>query len=193
MTETDADSSADDHAGSGGGTRPPSDPQEFVRLLTQSQRRVYAFVLAMVPNWADADEILQETNVRLWDEFARYSPGTDFGAWACTVARYQVLTFRKRQSRERVRFTDAFLDVVAEEWAAGDDDAADRHVALEQCVNQLAPVNRDLLRAYYRPGADAAAVADGAGRSVEALYKALSRIRRFLHDCIRRRLDVRTG
>lgn len=39
--------------------------EEFVRLLTQHQRRVYAYILGIVPNWNDADEILQETNIRL--------------------------------------------------------------------------------------------------------------------------------
>src|SRR5689334_17416818 len=98
------------------------DPATFVRLLTQHERRVYAFILSLVPSWHDADEILQETNVRLWTEFERFEPGSDFCAWACAIAKYQVLTHRKQQARQRVRFTDEFLDVVAEEMAAEADD-----------------------------------------------------------------------
>ena len=169
------------------------DTAQFVRLLTQNERRVYAFILSQVPNWFDADEILQDTNVRLWEEFGRFEPGTDFCAWACTVAKFQVLTHRKRRSRERgrVNFTDEFLDVVAAEMGReGDDLAAARHRALERCVERLNPAGRAMVKAYYRPGAAGGEVAEQFGRSVDALYKALSRIRKTLHDCIQARLKA---
>ena len=78
--------------------------RQFVRLLTQHQRRVYGYILTMVVNWNDADEILQETNLRLWEEFDRFEPGTDFAAWAIRVAYYQVLTWRKKRDRSRLVF-----------------------------------------------------------------------------------------
>lgn len=156
----------------------------FVRLLTQNERRVYAFILSLLPNWADADEILQETSVQLWSEFGKFKPGSDFGAWACAVARFQVMTWRKRQGRSRVRFGEAFIEAVAGETAATVEEAGERHRALEGCIERLTPVNRDLLRAYYEPGTDAAEVAGRFNRSLTALYKALSRIRHFLHKCI---------
>ena len=78
----------------------------FVRLLTQHERRVYGYILRMVPNWCEADEVLQETNIRLWEEFDRFEPGTDFAAWAIRVAHYQVLTWRKRRDRSRLVFSE---------------------------------------------------------------------------------------
>jgi RNA polymerase sigma-70 factor (ECF subfamily) len=171
---------------------PRADATQFVRLLTLHERRVYAFILSMVTNWADADEILQETNVRLWNEFDKFTPGSDFGAWACTVARYQVMTFRKKQSRDRLQFTDEFIDAVARESQA-DDDTAARHQALARCTDELSPTHRDLLRAFYEPGASGEAVAARFNRTVDALYKALSRIRRLLHDCVVRRMKAQVG
>jgi RNA polymerase sigma-70 factor (ECF subfamily) len=165
------------------------DTDQFVRLLTLNERRVYAYILSMVPNWSDADDILQETNVRLLNEFDKYVPGTDFGAWACTVAKFQVLTHRKKRARDRVRFTDAFLDVVADEIAR-EDDTAPRHRALSHCVEEMTPAHRDMLRAYYEPGATGAAVAARFKRSIDALYKTLSRVRRALHECVERRLKT---
>jgi RNA polymerase sigma-70 factor (ECF subfamily) len=162
---------------------------QFVRLLTQNERRVYAFILSLVPNWADADEILQETNVRLWNEFTKFDPETDFLAWACTVAKFQVLTHRKRQSREKIRFTDEFLDVVADEMSRDIDHAAARQQALQGCIDGLSENNREMLKAYYRHGAVGAEVAATFGRSVDALYKALSRIRRVLHGCVESKLN----
>ncbi len=143
--------------------RPTSDAtEEFVRLLTKNERRVYAFILTLIANWADADEILQETNARLWKEFSRYQPGSDFGAWACTVAKYQVLTFLKKQGRERlefVGFSDQFIQSVATQEAAADEQLSARHLALARCLGKLSQVNRDLIQAYYRPGATVKALA----------------------------------
>jgi DNA-directed RNA polymerase specialized sigma24 family protein len=42
--------------------------RQFIRLMTKHERLVYGYILSLVPNWADADEILQETNIRLWEE-----------------------------------------------------------------------------------------------------------------------------
>ena len=165
------------------------DATRFVRLLTRNERRVYAFILSLVPNWADADEILQETNVRLWNEFPKFDPDSDFLAWACTVAKFQVLTHRKRLARQKVQFTDAFLDVVAEEMTREADETAARYQALQGCIDALSETNREMLKAYYRHGAAGAQVAAAFGRSLDALYKSLSRIRRTLHACVESKLN----
>jgi RNA polymerase sigma-70 factor, ECF subfamily len=166
-----------------------ADADLFLRLLTQNERKVYAFILSMIPNWADADEILQETNVRLWNEFGRFVPGSDFRAWACTVARFQVMTWQKRKRRDRVQFGDAFFDAISRAAASVSDDAGERRAALALCVERLTPVNRELLRAYYASGARSTHVAEQFNRSLSALYQALSRIRRFLHDCVNRKIQ----
>jgi len=140
----------------------------------------------MISNWADADEILQETNVRLWNERSKFARGTDFGAWACTIAHFEILNYRNRLKRDRVLFTDQFLDVVASEME--NDDTAARYGALEKCIEKLSATNAQMLRAFYQPGAVGKDVAVQFARSVEALYKAMSRIRKVLHDCIQRQI-----
>ena len=97
-------------------TRSDEETREFVRLLTRYERDIYAFILSVVPNWADADEILQETTVRLWQGFDRFEVGTNFVAWGCKVAHYQILTFRKKVGRERFHFSSEFLDSVSAEF-----------------------------------------------------------------------------
>src|SRR5882757_2072243 len=105
---------------------PPSEPPRdvldqrvdaYVRLLGQNQRRITLYVLSLVPRWNDAEEIIQETNLVLWREFDRFELGTNFAAWACKVAFHQILSWQKRQQRDRLRFTPEFLEVVAEEAA----------------------------------------------------------------------------
>jgi RNA polymerase sigma-70 factor (ECF subfamily) len=164
--------------------------QSFVRLLALNQRSIYALILSLVPNWADADEILQETSLRLWEHFDRYVPGTDFGAWARTLAKFQVMTYRRKKGRQREQFGDEFVEVMATEAERRDVNSceADRDEALSKCLQSLPEHSRELLRAYYAPGAVPHQVAQSRARTIEWLRLALFRIRRILRSCIEQRL-----
>jgi RNA polymerase sigma-70 factor (ECF subfamily) len=158
----------------------------FVRLLGQNQRRVFLYVMSMVPNWNDAEEIIQETNLVLWREFARFQPGTNFTAWACKVALHQVLAWRKRVKRSRLEFTPEFLEAVAEEATAAADVLEERSQGLARCIERLPADRRQLLKLRYNDGMAIDAIARQLARTEEAVYRALSRIRRALHECVTR-------
>lgn len=161
----------------------------FIRLLGQHQRRIFLYVMTLVPNWNDAEEIIQETNLVLWREFGRFQLGTNFLAWASKVAFHQVLAWRKRKQRDRLEFSPAFLDAVAEEAAASADALEERSQALSRCIDRLVPAHRDMLTLRYREGLAIEAIAQKIDRSVDAVYRALSRIRHSLHECVSRSLQ----
>jgi len=69
--------------------------------LVQGGVRFCGVVLSAGWNLAEADALVRETCLRLWDEFDKYVPGSSFAAWSLTVAHYEVLTWRKRASRSR--------------------------------------------------------------------------------------------
>lgn len=161
---------------------------DFLRLLSQHERRLKAYILALVPNWADADDLYQETTVRLWEQFADYDRKQEFGAWACTIAHYMVLAHRKKLSREKGCFSQTFVDAVAAEVAATSHEADLRYHALQHCLQKLNKRNRDLIRRCYSGTTTLKAVARQMGRSLDALYKTVSRIRHALHECIEKNL-----
>ena len=162
--------------------------RQFIRLMTKYERMVYGYILGLVPNWADADEILQETNIRLWEEFEKFQPGTNFAAWAVRVAHFQVLTWRKRISRSRLVFDQRVVDALATEPRWTDEEFEARQQALAECVSELPDHSRELLRHCYVNGSKAKDVAVELKRTPAAVYKALERIRVALHACIERRL-----
>src|SRR3954465_10038924 len=94
------------------------DREQIIGLITRYQRRLQVYVRGLVPNQADADEVLQEVNLFLWRNAHEYRPGTDFGAWAYKVAYFHVLTYRKRLARNKLRFGDALLLQLADSGAA---------------------------------------------------------------------------
>lgn len=157
---------------------------EFVRLFQQHERKIYGYILALVPNFVAADEISQETNLRLWEQFDRFDRGTNFGIWACTVAYYQVLKYRKAGTRNRVRFDSRLIETLAGRAVGRWDDLAARQNYLIDCLSQLSDFKRRVLQLYYSLGLTAKAVADHVGRNVTVVEKTLVRTRRTLRDCI---------
>jgi len=158
--------------------------EEFVRLFSQHERGLYGYILSLVPNIAEADEVSQETNLLLWKEFNRSDPIRDFGAWARTIAYYQVLAYRKAASRERLQFDTELLDVLADRAAARWDELVARQSCLMDCLSQLSAIKQQIIRLYYRFDMTAKAIAEQLGRRVASVEKTLVRSRLALHDCI---------
>jgi len=158
--------------------------EEFVRLFQQHERSLYGYILSLVPNVAAADEVSQNTNLLLWEEFGRFDPGTDFRAWARTIAYYQVLTYRKARHRERVQFNSELLEVLADRAAVRCDELAARQSYLIDCLAQLSEFKRQVIQLYCCLGMKVRTVAEKLGRNVTTVEKTLVRTRRTLYDCI---------
>ena len=164
---------------------------QFVRLLLQHERRLYSYILSLVPRWNGADEIYQETVLRLWKEFDRFDLESSFAAWAVQVAHYQILTWRKRVHRSRLVFSRETIELIIDEQTkveAKQEDA--RNGALGRCIEKLNDRNRDLLARCYTEGAQLKDVAKQLDRSLDSVYKSLQRIRLMLHECISEQLLV---
>ena len=89
-----------------------SDSEEFVRLLTEAQGPVYGYLLTLIPDRNRARDLLQETNITLWKKAATFEEGTNFNAWACKIAYFHVLSFRRKMAREKLVFDDDILDYI---------------------------------------------------------------------------------
>ena len=59
----------------------------FEELILRYERRIYAFVLQLCGNSADAAEVTQETFLKAFRNIALYDPRHAFPAWLFTVAR----------------------------------------------------------------------------------------------------------
>src|SRR5262249_3667766 len=124
---------------------PHATGDEFVRLFSRTQPRLQAYILTMVPNWADAADILQETSSVMWRKFEQFERGSNFFAWACQIARFEVTAYRKRTKREGLLFSDEFLAAIAD---TNDQLAATfeaRQSFLVDCLQQLRPRDRELV------------------------------------------------
>jgi len=166
----------------------------FVRLLSQHERSLNAYILALVPHWADAEEIAQETKVRLWEQFEQFDQAdrsAGFRAWSRKIAHYQVLTYRKRQGRERVRFSQKTMDALGFEARKSGKQLSLRHYALQQCLEKISFSHRRLiLLCYSEEEQTLRDVAETLDQTYDAVRKKLLRVRRALATCVDRTLQT---
>ena len=163
--------------------------QEFVSQLTASQGRMRAFIVTLMPGSPDVADVVQETNLTLWKSQARYRPGSNFLAWAFTVARLEVLHHRTRAKRRgRILISDELLDMLAEELPDTGDHDAYLH-ALDGCKSKLTETQRELVDVRYEPGKSLEAYARETGRKASALRVALIRIRTTLRKCVEQSIN----
>jgi len=161
-----------------------------MEIFSKNELRVKTYILALLPHWADADDVFADTNIRLWEQFDEYDPEKDFGAWACTIARYQVLSRRNQLRRERKILGDPFIDAVSETFS-GAFEQSDRQLdALRLCLKKLTVQHRRFIREAYDGARSIAEIAESLGLTPSAFSMKLSRIRRKLHDCIQSRVRV---
>jgi len=167
--------------------------KQLMLLMTQHQRRIFGYIHTLVPDRHDAEDILQETSMVIVEKFAEFQPGTDFVAWACQIAWWRVRAARQKYARSKVVFDDDVLDSVAQTASEMQSEISDRHEALSRCLQRLHPRDRELLLTRYEPGARVEEAAERSGRSLEAAYKALARLRKLLFDCVTNQLATATS
>jgi RNA polymerase sigma-70 factor, ECF subfamily len=154
------------------------------QILAAHQLDIYFYVRSLVLNHDAVEEIVQNTNLALWERRGQFEEIRNFTAWAFQVARYRVLEYRAQSKRKGLCFSDALVDQLAlqsPQYSVKDNDLIDN---LNRCVAQLAARDRELLTKRYSLAMSCDSVAQGIGRPVRWVYKALSRIRQELADCV---------
>lgn len=161
---------------------------EFVQLFTRAQRPVFLYILSLLPRPVEAEEILQETNMVIWTKASQFQPGTNFRAWACQIAYFEVMKYRSRKHRDKLHFNPDLLELVAAESLQESELLDRRRQALAECLAKLREQDRVLIQTRYSPDGEGPEIADKLGRPINSIYQSLSRIRKSLLECISRRL-----
>ena len=162
--------------------------QEFVQLLTTHQLRIRSFILSLLPNYNDAEDVMQETTSMMWSRFSEFEIGTDFLAWGRTIALYRVLDYRQnRKYKQRLKFNDELFRVMEREVKERREDRSEDYLCyLRNCLNKLAEKDQLLIRMRYQDNMKISHVARRVGVTVQSVYRNLSRVQDLLHRCVLR-------
>lgn len=157
---------------------------QFFRLYNAVQKRIYAYLLMLVHNHNDAEDLLQETASILWEQFGSFDKGGSFGAWAIGIARNKALDFLKSKRSSRPLFGDEFYEDISKLGETESEHTEKRLKALRDCVKKMSLQNQTLINLRFEKGITIKKISQISEHSSDALYKRISRIYTFLHRCV---------
>lgn len=162
----------------------------IVELLTNIQLPLRVYIQSLLPGNSAAADVAQHANALIWQKRNDFEIGTNFKAWAFSIARYEVLNYRKRQARDSLLvFSDELEETIAEELSVRTDTIEHQHEILQRCLGKLKPKDRDLLLHRYAKTGTLKDYAKQSGRSVGGLKVTLFRLRSALLHCMRENMD----
>jgi RNA polymerase sigma-70 factor (ECF subfamily) len=165
---------------------------EYLQLVTRHQPAIYGYIRSLAPA-ADIEDILQETNLVLWEKSASFEPGSNFKAFAFRIAHFKTLeALRSQRRRHWLVFDSDLLESIAERQAEVDRLAENQQAALRRCLLNLSPEEHRLIQSRYTHRKTVREIARDTGRSEGALQQLFFRLRNSLRTCIEAHL-VREG
>ena len=158
--------------------------QRFLSLFLRSEREIFRYVAVLVPNVADAEDIVQQTALALWEKFGAYDPNQPFTPWACRFALNKTKQWIERRQRWQALLEGGLVEELAQRREELRPEIETRLKHLEGCFNKLPAEQRSIVEGYYYRRDGIEKVAEQSGRTVAATYKTLQRIRQGLQLCI---------
>ena len=165
-------------------------PATFDKLVIEHQATLYSFIRSMIFNPQDARDTLQDVNITLYRKKDLFILGTNFKAWAFTIARFESLTYLTRyKKRQWATLDTGLLESLADMSEEETEDIQPWIKALKQCVQILPKDAQQLIEQRYQQQIPMESTAEEKNLSVSALKQKLYRVRNRLRKCILQRLE----
>jgi RNA polymerase sigma-70 factor (ECF subfamily) len=163
----------------------PSAAQRFEELYEAHAGSVRGFVLSLVRDPVVADDVMQEVAMVLWRRFNDFNPEHSFGSWARGIAYNKVLKRWRKYSRSPVVISSDAVEGVMAAYDRAEHQITDEEIALETCMEKLPERSREYVELRYVQKLQLNEIAERLDNTLNAVNKALGKIRGKLMDCIR--------
>ena len=164
--------------------------EQFTRLWTEAQPKLASYLNALVPDFQEAEDLLQDVAVVLLRKFPDYDPQRPFIGWAIGIAKREVLMARRRHARNFLCYQAELLERITEAYEELAPELDDRSRALRECLRLIKGRAGELLRLRYDDALKPLDIARHIGMAVIAVRVMLSRTRSALRECIERKLKT---
>ena len=162
--------------------------EAFLKLFLKHESGLKAYIRSCVIRPEEVDEIMQEVSLVAWRKFETLEQPEKFGAWACLIARFEVLKFRRKKARDRLVLDE---DIITKIGIDAEEQVSRRQLqlsALDKCLKKLRPPEKQLVRQAYAPKVSKKELAEEFGQTEAAFYQKLARIRMKLRDCMNHKM-----
>lgn len=158
-------------------------------LFVRHSPELRGFILALLPDLSRVDDVFQETFLTVSRKADSFVIGTNFLAWACTIARYKIKEARRFQPARVQPLSDEVLDALCASEPPPEPDE-ERLQALNQCLGDLPAHTRRAFELRYHQAHQPPEIAQRLGWSTASVYVILSRARAVLRECVDRKLAL---
>ncbi|MEM9367531.1 MAG: sigma-70 family RNA polymerase sigma factor [Planctomycetota bacterium] len=159
--------------------------------VTEAQPRLLGYLVKRLGDLDAARDVLQDVNLVICRRASEFQVGTNFMAWAFTIAKFELMAYRKRMSRERLLFHSDLLASLdrMDEALFPEDGSGNREEALQTCLDRLSQSNQELLTRRYAESLSVKSLAAEMSKTANAVSLNLHRIREQLMQCVENRLS----
>lgn len=163
--------------------------ETFLKLLMPNQKRIFSYIVTLIPNYADAEDVMQEVVNVLLRKYSDYTQNTDFVAWALAITRYKIYEYYKDKKRAKQRLSNETVRFLDKESSTKGPEFDSNLEAVKKCIGKLDINDYKLIQMRYELDQDVKSIASRFGRSVQSIYRKLSRVHNILLRCISRQLN----
>lgn len=171
--------------------RPDSnDEQGIGAKLMRHRSSLYGYLFTCVRDSHLAEDLLQEVAQIAIESISELRDPDRFANWLFGIARRRVLLHARKAERERILPVD-LIEVMASDVEEIDNRyQMERKEALRDCLKHLPDRSREIIMQRYDGSVGRVdELADRIGRTVQATYGILKRLRLKLADCVQHKLD----
>lgn len=165
-----------------------------VTQLTAHQSELLVYIQSLMPGDTGANDVLQRSNLVIWKKRGQFKKGSDFRAWAFSVAYWEVKAYRKECVRKSwLVVDDSLVDQLTRTMSETVDENPmhELRTDLELCMQKLEDSDRELVTHRYFSDKPLKDYAAEVGRPVTSVKMSLCRIRAALKRCIEYRRSVK--
>jgi len=167
----------------------------IIREFQRDRWLLLAYIRALVGDPGRSEDIFQSVSVVVLQKAEEFIPGTDLQAWCRGIARNLILRERRLAHSLRSFEGDRILDRIDQAFAEYDqsDLLEERRDQMRECMSRLSPGSRELIELRYVTGLTLKQLSLRLRRTEGSIQVALSRIRKWLGECVERHLHERSA
>lgn len=128
------------------------DLSAFEQLLFLYERAVFNYLLRLVNHWQDAQDITQETFIKVYKSLAALDPDKSPKAWIFTIATHTAYDWLRKKQKSREFFVDdpETLETIQPDLSYEKVERSEESKQLKEALLRLKPLYRAVLLLYYQ-------------------------------------------
>ena len=167
-------------------------PNAFATLVDRYKNMVYTLALKMVTNKEQAEEIAQDTFIKIYNSLNKFKGESKFSTWIYKITYTTCLDALKKSKREKkVSYIEDFSEHQTKELESILDtiDEKERNQVIQNCLQELPQDEAFLLTLYYFDDQSVDEISKVTNNSVSNIKVKLFRTRKKLASILKSRLE----